>query len=125
MKDTINFVIILLLFASCGNEINQSSQELTLHEQLTILDGNIKPDTNDVKVIRIKTLLEDLSVLYDEPKDTIAEWTSKAQGALHDSGIKESNLDILEEINKVGKIENTSYKEAITLYTLIRSNSTN
>ncbi|MBP3943857.1 hypothetical protein J5U18_09805 [Sphingobacteriaceae bacterium WQ 2009] len=123
MKKIITFAIILSLFASCGGDMNHSSknENIALEEQLAILDGDNTPDPNDIKVIRIKTLLGDLSELYSEPQDSIAEWTSKAQGVLHEKGILETNLNILEEMNKSGKIENTPYRDAITLYALIRS----
>ncbi len=94
---------------------------MTLQVRLAVLDGDYTPDTNDIKVIRMKTLLGDLSELYGEPKDSIADWTSRAQGVLHDKGIQETNLNILEEMNKTGKIENTPYRDAITLYALMRS----
>lgn len=112
---------VMLMLASCGSSIEEASRKLTLQEQLAVLDGNTRPDTTDIKVIRIKTLLADLSESYGEPVDTIAEWTSKAQGVLHDKGIQESNLNILEEMNKAGKIENTPYRDAITLYALMRA----
>ncbi|MDX2001796.1 MAG: hypothetical protein SFW35_05165 [Chitinophagales bacterium] len=123
MRKTITFLFAIWLFASCEADTNGSSEveNMTLQVRLAVLDGDYTPDTNDIKVIRMKTLLGDLSELYGEPKDSIADWTSRAQGVLHDKGIQETNLNILEEMNKTGKIENTPYRDAITLYALMRS----
>lgn len=104
--------------AAKGTE--EKAKQMPPEQGLAVLDAGAFVDTTDIKVIRMKTLLNNLSANYSEPRDTIAEYTSRAQGVLHDNGIQESCLNILEEMNKGGKIENTKYSEAITLYLMIR-----
>ncbi len=118
-----NFVILVsLLISSCTSEIKQASAEdMPLEQRLGILDAKGFIDTSDIKVIRMKVLLNKLATSYGEPKDSIAEWTSKAQGALHDEGIEVANLEILEEVNRMGQIENSKYREVVTLYATLRS----
>ncbi|HEX3933623.1 MAG TPA: hypothetical protein VHW43_03020 [Puia sp.] len=90
-------------------------------QKLAVLDAGTFVDTTDIKVKRMRSLLDDLSEKYAEPRDTIAEYTSKAQGVLADKGVQESCLDILENMNKVDKLENTHYKDAVTLYVMLRA----
>lgn len=97
----------------------QKKNDMPIEQKLAILDAGTFIDTTDLKVIRIKTLLNDLALMYNEPRDTIAEYTSKAQNVLHGKGIKESCLNILTGMRKGGKIDNTSYKEAVILYITI------
>jgi len=94
--------------------------DMPAEQKLAVLDANTFVDTTDIKVIRMKTLLNDLASDYEQSRDTIADYTSRAQGVLHDRGIQENCLNILEEMHKAGKIENTSYKEAVTLYVMLR-----
>lgn len=100
----------------------EKADDMPAEQKLAVLDANTFVDTTNIKVIRIKTLLNDLAQKYNQPRDTIAEYTSKAQGVLHDQGIQESCLNILEDIDKAGKIDNTPYKDAITLYLMLRKN---
>jgi hypothetical protein len=90
-------------------------------QKLAVLDAGTFVDTTDIKVKRMRSLLDDLSEKYGESRDTIADYTSRAQGVLADKGIQESCLDILENMNKVNKIENTPYKDAVTLYVMLRA----
>lgn len=104
---------------------NPSKAEKTIdmpaEQKLAILDAGTFVDTTNIKVIRMKTLLDELASNYNQPRDTIADYTSRAQGVLHDKGIDESCLDILEEMHKAGKIDNTPYRDAITLYVMLRA----
>jgi hypothetical protein len=105
-----------------SNAAEPASNNLSLEEKLATLDASVPVKKNDIKVVRIRALLDFLSKSYSEPKDTIAEYTSKAQDILEkEYGIKETHLHILEEMNTMGKIENTKYSSAITLYLVVRS----
>ena len=97
------------------------SAGMPTEQKLAVLDAGTFVDVSDIKVKRMGALLDDLSQRYNEPRDTIADYTSRAQGVLADKGIQESCLDILENMNKVNKIENTRYKEAVTLYVMLRA----
>lgn len=96
--------------------------DMPAEQKLAVLDANTFVDTTEIKVIRIKTLLNNLSKNYGQSRDTIAEYTSRAQGVLHDKGIKKSCLEILEDIHKAGKIQNTPFKDAVTLYLMLPEN---
>ena len=98
---------------------NSKPNNMPTEQILAILDADTFVDTTDLKVLRIKTLLNDLASMYNEPIDTIANYTSKAQGVLHDRGIKESCLNILEGMRKGGKLDNTPYKDAVILYIMV------
>lgn len=97
----------------------EKNNDMPTEQKLAILDAETFVDTTDLKVLRIKTLLNDLASMYNEPRDTIAEYTSKAQGVLHDRGIKESCLNILEGMRRGGKVDKTPYKDAVTLYIMV------
>lgn len=93
---------------------------MPVEQKLAVLDASGYVDPSDAKVARIKTLLNDLTSKYNQPADTIAEYTSKAQGVLHDSGIEESCADIMDEMNPAGKIDNTPYRDAITVFLMLK-----
>lgn len=112
-----------LLFAACDESASSTDEvkNMPIEQKLAILDANGPIDKPDIKVIRIKTLLKYLSESYKEPIDSIADLTSRAQGVIHDHGIEETNLNILEQMNKAGKVENTPYRDAVVLYAMMRS----
>ena len=64
-----------------------------------------------------------VSQTYQESPDTVAEWTSKVKGVLHDEGINESCKNLLEQINKAGKAKGVKFKDAISLLGYLRSKS--
>jgi hypothetical protein len=118
MKKIATILSVAIILTACGDTTNK--KEASPAEKLSVID-NIS-DPADIQAIRIKTLVDELSTRYAEPTDTIAEYTYRAQSVLHDKGIAETCLGVLEEMNKVNKLDNTSYKDAVTLYLLIRSN---
>lgn len=85
--------------------------------QLAVMD-NIY-DSTDIKAVRIKTLVNRLAAKYNESKDSIAEYTYNAHSVLKDNGVAKSCLDILEVMQQTPKMENTPYKDALTLYVLV------
>lgn len=95
---------------------------MPIEQKLAILDAGTFVDVSDMKVVAMKKLLADLSLKFSEPKDTIAEYTSKAQGVLQKDGIKENCQDIMEEMDKAeaDKVQNTPYSSAIILYLMLR-----
>jgi len=123
--------VILGLFGWCTWPSSNTSDEkknatdsvkqMPVEQQLATLDaGQLVSDTS-LHVIRIRVLLKRISVAYNEPIDSIAEWTSKAQGAIHDEGKSETCEDILENMYLVGKVKDVKYKDAVTLYGYIKS----
>lgn len=125
MKKIAIFLALAIIITACGDDSTdktgtENKKEPSPAEKLAVLDNIF--DTTDIKSIRIKTLVSELATKYGEPADTIAEYTYRAQSVLHDKGIAETCLGVLEEMHKVNKIENTPYKDAVTMYLLIRSN---
>jgi hypothetical protein len=129
MKRILFFCFVL--YCGCSNsdvndkETNELIQTMSIQKKLAILDskGDI-PDTS-IKIIRIGVLLKYLSKDFNEPIDTIAELTCKAQGAIHDEGIEISNLDILEEMHEVGDPKGIKYRDAVILYAFLKSKKLN
>lgn len=120
-------IIVIIVATDKPDPIHNSSEptpKVSPAEALVVLDTNAPADTTSTTFIRTKYLISSLAELYMEPEDTIAEYTSKAKGLLHDNyGIDESCLDILESMKKAGhpKTQTISYKDAIVVYTILRS----
>jgi len=94
---------------------------MPVEQKLASLDaGQIASDTS-LHVTRIRVLLKRISIAYDEPIDSIAEWTSKAQGAIHDEGKSETCEDILENMYLAGEVKDVKYKDAVRLYGYLKS----
>ncbi len=123
MKKFLLLGIFSLGLISCDEsaDISNDAANMPVEQKLATIDANGLVEQNEIKVIRIKTLLKYLSEAYQEPVDSIADLTNRAQGVIHDRGIEETNLNILEEMNKAGKIENTPYRDAVTFYALMRT----
>jgi len=118
MKNYLLIAATALVLASCG-ESATAKKEQTAAEKLALLD-NIT-DTAGLKSIRIKTLVNELAGKYGEPADSIADYTQRAQSVLHDHGIEETNLGVLEAMQLINKLDNTSYSDAVTAYMLLRT----
>ena len=114
----------LLAVFSCGDLASNAAKEvesMPTEQKLAVLDADGYVDTADIKVRRIKFLLHDLAGTYNEPVDSIAEWTHRTSGVLKEKGVGETNLNVLEEMMKAGKVENTPYRDVVTLYAMIRA----
>jgi predicted metal-dependent phosphoesterase TrpH len=120
----IAFIILAIIAVASGDTTNtttsENKKERSAEQNLAVID-NIN-DTTNIKAIRIKILVDELATKYSEPKDTIAEYTYRAQSVLHDKGIEETCLGVLEGMHKVNKVDNVPYKDAVILYTMIRAN---
>lgn len=119
VKKLFTILALAIIVTSCGDSAPTVKEEVPIEEKLAVIDDIY--DKNDIKAVRIKTLVNDLSVKYAEPKDTIGEYTYRVKAILRDKGIDDSILTILEQMNKTEKMENTPYKDAVTMYLLIRS----
>lgn len=133
-KETITIMkkllIALLFLASCGNDPNTTTNDpkaenLTAESKLATVDKGYLPDSTDVSVVRIKTLLGYISEAWHESKDTIAEYTYQCQASLKDEGIEETCQNILEDMNSITPLKGMKYKDAIILYTMTRSHGNN
>jgi phosphate/sulfate permease len=74
---------------------------------------------------KLDALLNDLSHKYQQPADSIANLTFQTRELLITSGINMTFEYILNDVNQIPKMENTSYKNAIGLwgYTTLKVNS--
>ncbi|MFX4377154.1 hypothetical protein ABTA44_19085, partial [Acinetobacter baumannii] len=93
--------------SNSSDKVEDKYSNIPTEQKLAILDAETYVDNSDIKVLRIKSLLTDLASMYNEPIDSIAEYTSKAQSVLHDRGIKESCLNILTDMRRAGKVDKT------------------
>lgn len=107
------------LGSNSSDKVEDKYSNIPTEQKLAILDAETYVDNSDIKVLRIKSLLTDLASMYNEPIDSIAEYTSKAQSVLHDRGIKESCLNILTDMRRAGKVDKTTYKDAVTLFIMV------
>jgi hypothetical protein len=125
----LSMCLISILFFGCGSgptqNVKTSDQQDTLNlaKKMAILDANQAVADTDINYLRIKYLLTSVSQTYQESPDTVAEWTSKVKGVLHDEGINESCKNLLEQINKAGKAKGVKFKDAISLLGYLRSKS--
>ncbi|TDW97560.1 hypothetical protein [Dinghuibacter silviterrae] len=116
MKKSILAASLCLLLFACDSE--SAVKSLTPAQKLAILD-NI--DTSDAKVKTMDALLQSLSAKFHEPQDTIADYTSRAEGVLKDKGIVSTSLDIMGDLDKLQAPDSLDYRGAITMYLMIRS----
>ena len=110
-----------VLLISCGDATTtetKKAEDIPVEEKLAVIDDIY--DKNSPEVKKMKTLLEELSAKYDLPKDSIGEYTYRAKSVLKDKGIEETNLSIMEQINKTEKT-GMAYKEVLAMYLLLRT----
>jgi hypothetical protein len=112
---------LCLLIAGCSsNDKQEQSNNLNLSQKLSLLDRKKVLPADDDYVLQVANQLELLSNKYKEPQDSIAEWTSKGHGLLHDDGVEDYTLNMMKEINKIPKLDNTKYKDVVAMYTMMR-----
>lgn len=121
MTRILTLVFFSLILFSCGSKSTSQEEDMPIEQKLAMLDTKTLVEPTDTRVLRIKALLDYLSQMYHEPIDSIANETYKATAYIQSKGIDETNLNILEEMNKVGTVENTPYKDALTLYVIMRA----
>lgn len=121
---------IYLLLPSCGDDTppsasTQQETKRTPERMLAILDAGVDMPENDIRVNAIRNYLDKVSTQFGEPKDTIAEYTSRCQGMLHDHGIEETCHDILHNVFLAHWEDtklNMKYREVMVLYAIEKSN---
>lgn len=107
----------LLLFAAC--DAPDPAKSLTNAQKLAIID---QIDTADQRVQQMDKLLQSLSQKFKEPQDTIAEYTSRAEGVLKDKGVVSNNLEILSNMDELKNApDSLRYKDAVIMYCMIRT----
>jgi len=124
----LTFFFVAILFPSCGggDSGSQTTQQEapkseTIEYMLATLDkGYVSRD--DITITRFKSLLQQLDAIYADNKQELADSTVVAQRALkNDYGIKETMLNIMEDLNKVYITKvNPSYALYVTGYVMLR-----
>ncbi len=119
-----------ILFTSCGGGGESGSQQATQQQApksetieyklATIDKGYVSRD--DITIIRFKSLLQQLDATYADNKQELGDSTVVAQRMLkNDYGIKETMLNIMEDLNKVYVTKvNPSYGLYATAYVMLR-----
>jgi hypothetical protein len=93
-------------------------------KQLAIIDyGSVAAD--DIRVSRFRALLDELSESYSSSRQQITDQTVKCQEILHDKGIKESLINIMEGMNKLfaSSTHKQEYSQWLAAYIVLREKS--
>lgn len=98
------------------NDSVNNIKSVTVEEWLAIDDAEDSFHLDSVKVNQIKKLLNELSVMYKESIDTIARNTYLTKKGVNycNPAVKESNLNILKEMQKLVKSNGEKYNEAVS-----------
>ena len=113
MKKSFLAITIFIILFSCQSTPHVST--LRPEQKLAILDHW---DTADQRVKEMGQLLDTLSRKYKESKDTIVKYTVKAQDLLKDFKIYETNMEVLEGMNRLPLTDSTSYQGGLVVYVL-------
>lgn len=125
----LTFFFAAIFLTSCGGGGESGSQATqqqapkseTIEYKLATIDkGYVSRD--DITITRFKSLLQQLDAIYADNKQELADSTVVAQRTLkNDYGIKETMLNIMEDLNKVYVTKvNPSYALYVTAYVMLR-----
>lgn len=120
------FCMFLLVATTSYCEPVKDLKNAPTEVQLACMNIYSKPTANpdQAKVQRIKYLLNRLKSQYPDSITEIANWTVKAQGAMHEKKVDESILSILESISTVKidrKLGKVPYKDSAIAYMMLRT----
>ena len=109
----------MFLLLSALNAVQAS--ELLEYKLATINAGGYVSKEH-VTVARFRSLLNQLSVIFVEDKQQIADMSVTAQNLLKKEGVEESLINIMEGMNQLfsKKIENQKYAEYAAAYVTLR-----
>lgn len=85
--------------------------KMSLGQMLAYIEKDEELAFEHPYVVRLDELIADLSMKYDEPKDTIAEYTSKCFGVLRENMVHETMEEFMQTIYSIRKMDNTTYKD--------------
>ncbi len=111
--------VLMFLLLSALNAVQAS--ELLEYKLATINAGGYVSKEH-VTVARFRSLLNQLSVIFVEDKQQIADMSVTAQNLLKKEGVEESLINIMEGMNQLfsKKIENQKYAEYAAAYVTLR-----
>lgn len=96
--------------------------EQSLEYQLAAINEGGYVREGDVTVARFRSLLEQLSEKYAEPRQQIADMSVKTQILLAEKGIAQNLLEFMEGMNTIhsGRDAGTKYSEISAAYVVLR-----
>jgi hypothetical protein len=98
---------------------------MSLAQQLAYIESEKELSRSDPYIMSLNILLTELSVKYNEPKDTIAEWTQKCQAVLKIKHYHQTSLQLMKGINNTKKVKGVNYRDALTLYSYLLTKDSN
>lgn len=112
-----------LLIVGFFAALNTAHANESLEHQLATIDAGGHVAKDDITVARFRSLLEQLSSMYVEDKQEIADASVTAQQLLKKDGVAESLLNIMEGLNQLfaTQIENQKYFEYAAAYVTLRN----
>jgi hypothetical protein len=122
MKNFLFAGSLCLLFAACGtgnssDNVQAAIAQMTPAQKLALLDHL---DTTSMECHAMNGYLESIAKRFQEPEDTIADYTSRVEDVLKNKGIATSCLEILRDMNGFKRENNIDYQGAIVMYGMIR-----
>jgi len=104
-----------------ASSARKSNPESIEYELATIDAGGYVPH-DDIRVARLKSLLQQLSQTYSGTPQQIGDQTVKAQEMLKDRGVQESLVDIMTGMNQIFTTANhkQDYAGALAMYVELR-----
>ena len=118
---TLFFVFAIV---ACNSSLGTKKEIIDRSPQLMLGVIDTKEATikeTDKRVVAIKLFMDSLAAIYNEPNDTIAEYTSRVQAELHNKGIEYPNQEILKNMCLFAKKDanmNMKYKDACHAYSM-------
>ncbi len=110
------FLCLFLIGKFVGdNKGENKTKEQPLEYTLAVIDAGESVSEDDIRIARFRSLLTQLSSKYAETPEKIGNMTAFIKQKLHDNGINESMLNIMEGINTL-PVGNQKYDTYLTLY---------
>jgi hypothetical protein len=123
MKNFLFAGSLCLLFAACGagnssDNVQAAIAQMTPAQKLAMLDHL---DTTSMECHAMAGYLSRIAQRFQEPEDTIANYTSKVEDVLKEKGVATSSLEILRDMDGFKRENNIDYQGAIVMYGMIRT----
>lgn len=128
-------MVIVVLFIVHANNYNnairkkssrvtktQVAKHILNEEMLASIDKGYTVNADDISVNRFRSFVRRLSKTFKEDEQQIADMTVLAKKTLHEKGIDESMLTIMEGMNGIPSysIVNKEYSEYLSAYIVLR-----
>lgn len=137
LKYAIGFLVVVILLLYFGafdflkgpKAVMEFPQDTTTNipakptaYKLAVIDEGFGIPENHPTVLRIQSLLRQLSSIYGEDETVISDATAGGQVMLEKDGIRESILSLVEAANRFSSLKKlkVKYPEAMTMYVTLR-----